>query len=131
MRGEKGAIRDLKGGMCVIHLLCTLNNTHITVADFEGRTMKKISQIGVAKRGSKGAGVDLSDIQAMTKIGEELREAGISAVEVRLKGMAPTRTGAMAAMSRGLGKAGIQIVRLGQKMSLAHNGCRPPKIRRL
>jgi ribosomal protein S11 len=117
---DKGVIMST----CV-YARCTSNNTHITVLDGLGNTIAKISggQIG---KGTKKSSV-LAGLVMAEEIGGRMVEKGVKKVSLKLCGFGKGR----GSIHRGLRNAGLEIVKVEQENTVAHNGCRGKKIRRL
>ena len=104
----------------------TFNNTIISLTDRNGNAISWASG-GVA--GAKGARKNTPFIatEAATKAAEEAMAMGLQRVEVRVNGPGPGREAAI----RGLQVAGLDITSIKDTTPVPHNGCRPPKRRRV
>lgn len=104
----------------------TFNNTIITVTDILGNTLCWDSA-GTA--GFKGArkNTPFAAQMAAKNVGTKAIELGIEKVEVVVKGRGNGRESSI----RALKASGLNIISIQDKTSVAHNGCRPPKKRRL
>jgi len=110
----------------IVHVKATFNNTIITVADMQGRT---ISWGTAGKAGFKGSKKS-TPFAAQTAAGTAAKEAidlGLRRVEVWVKGPGAGREAAI----RSLSAAGLEITLIKDVTPIAHNGCRPPKRRRV
>mmetsp|Transcript_16210 Transcript_16210/g.18349 ORF Transcript_16210/g.18349 Transcript_16210/m.18349 type:complete len:248 (-) Transcript_16210:793-1536(-) len=115
-----------KRAQAVVNAICTKNNCHITCTDFQGQAIVNLSagriSLGGMKKGSPFGGM-----RAGEEAGAKLVSKGIKYVDLRLKGFGRGRT----SVHRGLRAAGVHITSITQTGNLPHNGCRPPKARRL
>lgn len=110
----------------VAHIKSTFNNTHVTLTDKVGNV------IVWEKAGTSGfKGSRKSTAYAATMAAEKAAQAalslGLSSVDVEVKGPGSGRESAI----RALAVAGIQITSIKDVTPLPHNGCRPPKRRRV
>ena len=110
----------------VAHIKSTFNNTHVTLTDKLGNV------IVWEKAGTSGfKGSRKSTAYAATMAAEKAAQAalllGLSSVDVEVKGPGSGRESAI----RALAVAGIQITSIKDVTPLPHNGCRPPKRRRV
>ncbi|MEW6456188.1 MAG: 30S ribosomal protein S11 [Acidobacteriota bacterium] len=110
----------------IAHILATFNNTIITIADQKGNTICWASS-GTA--GFKGArkGTPFAAQLAAQKVAQEAKELGIRHVDVKIKGPGAGRESAI----RTLQAAGIFIRSIRDVTPIPHNGCRPPRRRRV
>ncbi|MBC8456294.1 30S ribosomal protein S11 [bacterium] len=110
----------------VAHVKATFNNTVISLTDKNGNVITWASG-GTA--GTKGARKKTPFIaaQAATEAAEEAVGYGLQKVEVHVKGPGPGREAAI----RGLQVAGLNITAIKDVTGIPHNGCRPPKRRRV
>ena len=111
----------------IVTIKATFNNTHITFTDLSGNVLSKSSAGKVGFKGSKKS----SPFAAQQASEEAAREARdkyeVRRVSVRLRGPGSGRDSAI----RGISSAGISITSLEDVTPLPHNGCRPPKKRRV
>ncbi len=110
----------------VAHIKSTFNNTHVTLTDRYGNV------IVWEKAGTSGfKGSRKSTAYAATMAAEKVAQAGLSmglsSVDVQVKGPGSGRESAI----RALAVAGLQITSIKDVTPLPHNGCRPPKRRRV
>jgi len=110
----------------VAHIKSTFNNTHVTLTDRFGNV------IVWEKAGTSGfKGSRKSTAYAATMAAEKVAQAGLSmglsSVDVQVKGPGSGRESAI----RALAVAGLQITSIKDVTPLPHNGCRPPKRRRV
>ena len=110
----------------IAHAYCTSNNTKITVTDSEGKTLVWASGGSVGFKGSKRSTSYAAQATAEI-VGEKAYKVGIRNIQVRLKGIGKGRF----SVAKGLRSAGLRIQSIADVTPLAHNGCRPPKKRRI
>ena len=108
------------------HAYCTSNNTKITVTDSEGKTLVWASGGSVGFKGSKRSTSYAAQATAEI-VGEKAYKVGIRNIQVRLKGIGKGRF----SVAKGLRSAGLRIQSISDVTPLPHNGCRPPKKRRI
>ncbi len=110
----------------IAHIQATFNNTIVTITDPEGGTISWSSAGSLGFRGSQKGTPFAAQQASMTAI-NGAREHGIRAVTVRVKGPGGGRESAI----RAIGAAGIQVRAIRDVTPIPHNGCRPPKRRRV
>lgn len=110
----------------VAHIRATFNNTHVAISDQEGNVVAWASSGGQGFKGSR-KGTPFAAQQAATKVGMALRAMGCKSLEVRVKGPGSGRESAI----RALQAAGITVKSIKDVTPIPHNGCRPPKRRRV
>ncbi len=110
----------------VVHILATFNNTHVTISDPEGNVIAWSSAGALGFRGSR-KGTPFAAQQAAIKAASAARDHGMRAVEVRVKGPGSGRESAIRALST----VGLQVSTIKDVTPIPHNGCRPPKRRRV
>ena len=110
----------------VIHIKATFNNTLITVTDPEGDTICTSSAGCVGFKGARKSTPFAASQAASRAAGAAMRN-GVREVEVKVKGPGPGREAAIAALQQ----AGLRISSIEDVTPLPHNGCRPPKRRRV
>jgi|TARA_B100001173_G_C15902781_1_gene510600 small subunit ribosomal protein S11 len=110
----------------IAHAYCTSNNTKITVTDSEGKTLVWASGGSVGFKGSKRSTSYAAQATAEI-VGEKAYKVGIRNIQVRLKGIGKGRF----SVAKGLRSAGLRIQSISDVTPLPHNGCRPPKKRRI
>ena len=104
----------------------TFNNTIITLTDKYGNTISWSSSGALGFRGSRKS-TPFAAAQAAEKAGSEAISRGLSSIEVRINGPGGGRESAV----RALKTCGLNITSIMDVTPLAHNGCRPPKKRRV
>ncbi len=110
----------------VVHLHATFNNTIITIADPAGNTISWASAGSVGFKGSRKS-TPFAAGQAAESAGRVARDNGVTSVDVHVKGPGPGRESSI----RSLQAQGIRILTITDVTPLPHNGCRPPKRRRV
>lgn len=110
----------------IVHIQATFNNTIVTITDLEGGALSWSSAGSLGFRGSQ-KGTPFAAQQASMTAVNVAREHGLRAVTVRVKGPGGGRESAI----RALGAAGIQVRAIRDVTPIPHNGCRPPKRRRV
>jgi small subunit ribosomal protein S11 len=110
----------------VIHIKATFNNTLITVTDNDGDTICTSSAGCVGFKGARKSTPFAAQQAAQRAAGAAMRN-GVREVEVKVKGPGPGRESAIAALQQ----AGLRIASIEDVTPLPHNGCRPPKRRRV
>ena len=110
----------------VVHIQASFNNTIITITDGEGRTISWKSSGSLGFRGSR-KGTPFAAQQASMGAANMAREHGLRSVEVRVSGPGSGRESAI----RALAAAGIEVRTIKDVTPMPHNGCRPPKRRRV
>lgn len=110
----------------IAHAYCTSNNTKITVTNNEGKTLVWASGGSVGFKGSKRSTSYAAQATAEI-VGEKAYRLGIRNIQVRLKGIGKGRF----SVAKGLKSAGLRIESISDVTPLPHNGCRPPKKRRV
>ena len=110
----------------IVHVQATFNNTIITITDRQGNTLSWATSGGSGFRGSRKSTPFAAQVAAESA-GREALEYGIKNLEVRVKGPGPGRESSI----RSLNALGIKITSITDGTPLPHNGCRPPKRRRI
>lgn len=110
----------------IVHIYSTFNNTIITIADTEGNVLCWSSAGRVGFKGAK-KGTPFAAQQCSENCGKEAVNMGIQKVDVHVKGPGPGREAAI----RSLQNAGLKINSIRDITPIPHNGCRPPKPRRV
>jgi small subunit ribosomal protein S11 len=110
----------------VAHIQASFNNTIVTIADSEGNVLSWKSSGSLGFRGSR-KGTPFAAQQAAITAANLAREHGLRSVEVRVSGPGSGRESAI----RALAAAGIEVRNIKDVTPIPHNGCRPPKRRRV
>jgi small subunit ribosomal protein S11 len=111
----------------LVHVSASFNNTQITITDPDGRVLCNSSAGAIGFKGSR-KGTPYAAQQASLSAASAARDTfGMKSVEVRVKGPGSGRESAV----RALAAAGLHIVEIRDVTPIPHNGCRPPKRRRV
>ena len=110
----------------LVHVQATFNNTIITISDPEGNTISWSSAGSLGFRGSR-KGTPFAAQQAALTAANKANEVGLRTVEVRVSGPGSGRESAV----RALATAGLEVRLIRDATPIPHNGCRPPKKRRV
>jgi len=110
----------------VAHIHASFNNTIITISDRQGNALAWATAGGSGFRGSRKSTPFAAQIAAQ-KAGEAALEFGMKNMEVFIKGPGPGRESAV----RALNAVGFKITNITDVTPVPHNGCRPPKRRRV
>jgi small subunit ribosomal protein S11 len=110
----------------IVHIQATFNNTIVTISDTQGNTVSWKSSGSLGFRGSR-KGTPFAAQQAATNAATMARDHGMRAVEVRVAGPGSGRESAI----RALAAAGLDVKAIRDVTPIPHNGCRPPKRRRV
>ena len=110
----------------VAHIHATFNNTIITITDRSGNTLAWATAGGSGFRGSRKSTPFAGQIAA-ERAGTKAKEYGLKDISVKVKGPGPGRESAL----RALNAIGLNVVSIEDVTPLPHNGCRPPKKRRV
>jgi len=114
----------LKNG--IVHIQSTFNNTIITVTDLSGDTITWASAGSLGFKGSR-KNTPFAAQTAAEKVALEALKNGMTNIEILVKGQGSGRETAI----RAIENVGIQISSIKDITSVPHNGCRPPKRRRV
>ena len=110
----------------VAHIFATFNNTIITITDRQGNTLAWATAGGSGFRGSRKSTPFAAQVAA-ERAGTTAQEYGMKNLEVLVKGPGPGRESAV----RALNAVGFKITNINDVTPIPHNGCRPPKKRRV
>ena len=108
------------------YIQATFNNTIVTISDTEGNVVCWSSAGSLGFRGSR-KGTPFAAQQASVTAAKKARDVGMRTIEVSVKGPGSGRDSAI----RGLQSAGLEIRAIRDVTPMPHNGCRPPKKRRV
>jgi small subunit ribosomal protein S11 len=125
--GRKGGKREKKNiPHAVAHIRATFNNTIITISDPAGNTICWASAGGQGFKGSR-KGTPFAAQTAAQQAAYAARDNGVRTLDVRVKGPGSGRESSI----RALKNAGMDIQSIKDVTPIPHNGCRPPKRRRV
>lgn len=110
----------------VVHVHASFNNTIITISDRQGNALAWATAGGSGFRGSRKSTPFAAQVAA-ERVGEVVKEFGMKNLEVEIKGPGPGRESAV----RALNNIGFKITNITDVTPIPHNGCRPPKKRRV
>ena len=110
----------------IAHIIASFNNTIITITDRQGYALSWATSGGSGFRGSRKSTPFAAQVAAQ-RAGEAAKEYGLKNLEVQVKGPGPGRDSAV----RSLNNVGYRITNITDVTPIPHNGCRPPKKRRV
>ncbi|QIK37226.1 30S ribosomal protein S11 [Caldichromatium japonicum] len=110
----------------IAHIHASFNNTIITITDRQGNTLAWATAGGSGFRGSRKSTPFAAQVAA-DKVSQIAKEYGLRNLDVNVKGPGPGRESAV----RALNGAGFKITSITDVTPIPHNGCRPPKKRRV
>ena len=110
----------------IAHVAASFNNTQITITDPDGRVICWASSGSLGFKGSR-KGTPFAAQQAALRAANTARDHGMRSVEVRVQGPGSGRESAI----RALATAGLDVRTIKDATPIPHNGCRPPKRRRV
>jgi small subunit ribosomal protein S11 len=110
----------------IAHIHASFNNTIVTITDRQGNAVAWATAGGCGFRGSRKSTPFAAQVAA-ERAGKAAQEFGMKNLEVRVKGPGPGRESAV----RSLNAAGFKITNIEDVTPIPHNGCRPPKKRRV
>lgn len=122
--GGRKTKRTLSAGQ--VHISATFNNTIVTITDKQGNTVVWGSSGSAGFRGSRKSTPFAARLAAEKAI-KAAQAMGIQEVEIFVKGPGPGRESAIRAVQA----AGLKVTAITDKTPVPHNGCRPPKKRRV
>ena len=113
-------------GKAIVYVNASFNNTIITITDRQGNTLSWATSGGSGFRGSRKSTPFAAQVAA-ERAGEAAKEYGLRNLDVQVKGPGPGRESAV----RALNSCGYKITNITDVTPIPHNGCRPPKKRRV
>lgn len=123
-RGKKKIKRTVLDAVAHVH--ASFNNTIITITDRQGNTLAWATSGGCGFRGSRKSTPFAAQVAA-EKVGNVAKDYGVKNLEVRVKGPGPGRESSI----RALNALGFRVTQIEDVTPIPHNGCRPPKRRRV
>ena len=123
-RVRKKAKKNVSDGIAHVH--ASFNNTIITITDRQGNALSWASSGGAGFKGSRKSTPFAAQVAAEAA-GRAAQECGIKNLEVQIRGPGPGRESSV----RALNALGIKILLIQDVTPIPHNGCRPPKRRRI
>ena len=121
---KKRAKKNVAEGIAHVH--ASFNNTIVSITDRQGNVLTWATSGGVGFRGSRKSTPFAAQVAA-DKAGRTAQEFGVRALEIRVTGPGPGRDSAV----RALHLLGFEINNIIDVTPIPHNGCRPPKRRRV
>jgi len=122
--GKKKVRRSVARG--IAHIKATFNNTLVTITDMNGDVLAKSSAGTVGFKGTRKS-TPFAAQRAVEQVAHTARRFGLQEVEVRVNGPGGGRDSAITALQ----SSGLRIHSIEDVTPLPHNGCRPPKRRRV
>ena len=110
----------------IAHIHASFNNTIITITDRQGNSLSWATSGGAGFKGSRKSTPFAAQVAAEAA-GKAAVECGVKNLEVRIKGPGPGRESSV----RALNALGMKITSITDVTPIPHNGCRPPKKRRI
>jgi len=110
----------------IAHVKASQNNTMVTITDMNGETICWDSAGTIGFKGARKS-TPFAATRAGEAAGQKARKLGMSEVEIRIRGAGPGRESAV----NGLTSAGLRVTAVEDHTPVPHNGCRPPKRRRV
>ena len=110
----------------IAHVHASFNNTLVTITDLEGNVVTWASAGSLGFKGSR-KGTPFAAQQAASSAAVAARDHGLRSIDIRVKGPGSGRESAI----RALQAAGVEIKSIKDVTPIPHNGCRPPKRRRV
>jgi small subunit ribosomal protein S11 len=126
--GKPGVKKKIRKGVTkgVAHIKATFNNTMVTITDTNGETISWASAGTVGFKGARKS-TPFAAGRAAEKAASEARKSGMVEIEVEVKGPGSGREQAILQLQN----AGLKVTGIEDVTPLPHNGCRPPKKRRV
>ncbi len=124
VKAKKKVKKSVADGVAHVH--ASFNNTIVTITDRQGNTLTWATAGGSGFRGSRKSTPFAAQVAA-ERAGRAAQEYGVKNLEVRVKGPGPGRESAI----RALNAVGFKITNISDVTPIPHNGCRPPKKRRV
>ena len=110
-----------------VHIRSSFNNTMVTVTDLQGNALSWASSGGLGFRGSRKSTPFAAQSAAETAAKAAMEQCGLKTVEVYVRGPGSGREAAI----RALQAVGLEVTLIKDVTPIPHNGCRPPKRRRV
>ena len=123
-RKVKGGRQVLQG---IVHVDSTFNNTRVAISDMQGNILSWSTGGKLGYKGSRKSTAYVAQLIATDAAKKAMATYGLKEVEIEVKGPGAGRESAV----RGIAAAGLEITELRDVTPLPHNGCRPPKRRRV
>ena len=124
--GKKSKKEKKHVGHGIAHVHASFNNTQVTITDLEGNVVSWSSSGTLGFKGSR-KGTPFAAQQAAVTAAGVAKDHGLRSLDIRVKGPGSGRESAI----RALQSAGVEIKSIKDVTPIPHNGCRPPKRRRV
>ena len=121
---KKKVKKNVQSGIC--HIQSTFNNTIVTITDGQGNVIAWSSSGSLGFKGSR-KGTPFAAQQAATTAATNAKDHGLKSVDVRIQGPGSGRESAIRAFTA----VGVEVKSIRDITPIPHNGCRPPKRRRV
>lgn len=125
VKSKKKARKTVVDGLA--HIQASFNNTIITLSDLQGNALSWATSGGCGFRGSRKSTPFAAQVAAEKAGQAAVDQYGLKTVEVRVNGPGPGRESAV----RALNAVGLTVKSITDVTPIPHNGCRPPKKRRV
>jgi small subunit ribosomal protein S11 len=122
--GKKKVRKNVVRG--IAHIKATFNNTLITITDMNGETLAADSAGTIGFKGARKA-TPFAATRAAERVASKAKRMGMQELEVRVKGPGAGRESAITSLQH----SGLRITAIEDHTPIPHNGCRPPKRRRV
>jgi len=123
-RARKKARKNVTDAIAHVH--ASFNNTIITITDRQGNALAWATSGGAGFKGSRKSTPFAAQVAAESA-GRSAMECGVKNIDVQIKGPGPGRESSV----RALNALGIKVLSIQDVTPMPHNGCRPPKKRRI
>jgi small subunit ribosomal protein S11 len=123
-RARKKVKKNVAEG--IVHVHASFNNTIVTITDRQGNALSWATAGAAGFKGSRKSTPFAAQVAAESA-GRQAMECGVKNLEVRIKGPGPGRESAV----RALNALGLKVTSIADVTPVPHNGCRPPKRRRI
>lgn len=123
-RGKRKEKKNIPEG--IVHIQSTFNNTMVTITDKMGNTISWCSAGVLGFKGSRKS-TPFAAQNTVEEASKKAMEHGLRTVEIRVNGPGPGRDSAI----RALTVAGLEVSKICDVTPIPHNGCKPPKRRRV
>ncbi len=110
----------------IAHIHASFNNTLISITDKQGNAIAQSSSGAQGFRGSRKS-TPFAAQKAAEAVGDKIKAIGVESLEIQVRGPGSGRESAI----RGLNASGFKITKITDVTPIPHNGCRPPKRRRV
>lgn len=124
VKKKKKIKKNIKRGQA--HIQATYNNTIVTLTDQNGNALSWSSAGGLGFKGPKKATPYAAGVIVKNAV-EKIKDVGMQEIDVFVKGVGSGREAAV----RALHANGLQVMSIQDVTPIPHNGCRPPKVRRV